>query len=122
MAASLTALGGLYGNRVITDTSVSTAIQYNASGGAYSVFTVDIDNSANSAASYLKFWNVTSGATLGTTDPVMILMAPAGTKAPYGFGKGIVFSTAVSYACVTTAGTAGTSGPSTAVSIVITAG
>ena len=122
MAASLTALGGLHGNRVVTDTSVGTAIQYDSAGGAYSVYTVDIDNSANSAASYLKFWNVSSGATLGTTDPVLILFAPAGSREPYAFPAGIAFSTAISYAFVTTAGTAGTTAPTNAVSITITAG
>ena len=122
MAAALTALGAIYGNRMVKDTSVGTAPQYNVTEGAHSVYQVVIDNTNNGAKSYLKFWNVSSGVTLGTTDPVMILMAPASTKITYSFPRGVAFSTAISYACVTTPGTGGTTAPSSAVTINLAAG
>ena len=117
MAASLTALGAILGNKLISDTSVGTTVQDNViTGGGY-IYWVIIDNTNNSAASYLKFWDATGSVTLGTTDPVVILKAPASTKLQYSFPRGIAFGSGICYACTNSAGTAGTSAPSSAVSI-----
>ena len=122
MAASLTALGAILGNKLISDTSVGTTVQDNVITGGGSIYWVIIDNTNNSAASYLKFWDATGSVTLGTTDPVMILKAPASTKLQYSFPKGIAFGSGICYACTNSAGTAGTSAPSSAVSIRFGAG
>ena len=117
MAASLTALGLIYANKLISDTSAGTTVQDNVITGGGSIFWVIIDNTNNSAASYLKFWDATGSVTLGTTDPVVILKAPASTKLQYSFPRGIAFGSGICYACTNSAGTAGTSAPSSAVSI-----
>ena len=122
MAASLTSLGGIYGNRIVSDTSVGTTVQNNVLGAALPIYWVIIDNTNNSAASYLKFWDATGSVTLGTTDPVVILKAPASTKLQYSFPRGIAFGSGICYACTNSAGTAGTSAPSSAVSIRFGAG
>lgn len=78
-----------------------------------------IDNTQNAAAaSYLKLWNVASGSvTVGTTAPDLVIMVPAATKLTLVFHDGLVYGTALSAACVTTAGTAGVTGPTSDVTV-----
>lgn len=48
---------------------------------APTVFMVELDNAANPSMSYLKAWFLLSGSvTLGTTDPDMVLPAPAARR------------------------------------------
>lgn len=71
-----------------------------------------VDNSANAAASYLKLWDAASGSvTVGTTAPDWTFKVPASTKRTIVFHDGAAYATALSAACVTTAGTAGVTGP-----------
>jgi hypothetical protein len=86
---------------------------------------IQIDNTANAGApSYLKLFNLTSGSvTLGTTAPDMVLYAEANKKDTYNFlsgaNPGITFATALTMACVTTGGTAGTTSPASAVIVTV---
>lgn len=84
------------------------------------VYSIDVDNTANAAASYLKLWNVATGSvTVGTTVPDMIVEVPASGTASLYMPEGITFGTALVVACVTTAGTAGTTGPTSTVTVEI---
>lgn len=80
-----------------------------------------LDNTANAAASYLKLWNTASGSvTVGTTAPDIVILVPASTKIALHFGEtGLAYGTALSAACVTTGGTAGTTPPTSAVKITL---
>ena len=70
------------------------------------------DNAANAAVSYLKLWDVASGSvTVGTTAPDFIFRIPASTKRTIVFQEGLAFATALTAACVTAGGTAGTTDP-----------
>lgn len=96
----------------------STAVAVKASSAT--VYTVDVDNTANAAASYTKLWNTASGGvTVGTTAPDYVFMTPASTRVCYVFSGGVAFGTAVTAATVTTAGTAGTTNPSSSVIVRI---
>ena len=103
----------LFASEAVDTDLAGTVLAVKASAAA--VYQVEIDNTANtSAASYVKLWDVASGSvTLGSTAPASVLVAPAATKICYTFppGFGLVFGTAVSWACVTTGGTAGTTSP-----------
>jgi hypothetical protein len=80
------------------------------------LYAVVIDNTANAAVSYVKLWNVASGSvTVGTTVPDFIFMVPASVKKTFIIADGIAFDTALTEATVTTAGTAGTTSPSSSV-------
>lgn len=71
-----------------------------------------VDNVANGAASFLKLWNVASGSvTVGTTAPDWVFLIPASSKRTIVFYEGVVYGTALTAACVTAAGTAGTTAP-----------
>ena len=80
--------------------------------GAIRVYGVVIDNSLNTAASYLKLWNQTGAPTIGTDAPHVILKADAATKVQYNFDTGAYFGSGIMAAVVTTAGTAGATAPS----------
>ena len=82
--------------------------------GAIRTYCILIDNTLNSAVTYLRFWDTTtaSDAQSGTDLPFMILKADAATKVQYNFDKGIYFGTGIHTAAVTTAGTAGNTAPS----------
>lgn len=81
---------------------------------------VTIDNTANASASYLKLYNVASGSvTVGTTAPDAILLAAASTKVQFPIPDGWVFGTALSVACLTAGGTAGTTAPTSSVIVRI---
>ena len=105
---------------IIRDTDADGTSEDNVTAGAATIYAVQINNSANaSASSYVKFYN-NAAPTVGTTAPDMILMAAGGATTNYAFPKGnAVFTTALSYACVTTAGTAGTTNPTSDVVVIM---
>ena len=109
---------------VFTDTVMGNAVDGIKSSSAR-VYSVVVDNSANGgAASYVKLYNVASGSvTVGTTAPDEVIYVPAGaivTRLYFtGAVFGVVFGTALSAACVTTAGTAGSTSPSSAVIVTV---
>jgi hypothetical protein len=70
--------------------------------------------------SFLKFYNLAAASvTVGTDDPYMILKAPASKKVTYHFDQGVALGTAISIACLNSAGTAGTAAPSSSVTAKI---
>ena len=81
------------------------------------LYSVLIDNTANGgAASYVKLFNLASGAVVvGTTAPDEIIYVPGGAKVTHflytGATPGKTFATALSAFCVTTGGTAGSTSP-----------
>lgn len=95
-----------------------TASAVKASSGT--LYSIVIDNSANAAVSYVKLWDVASGSvTVGTTAPDWIIKVAASAKRTIVFPEGLAFGTALTAACVTTAGTAGTTNPSSSVGVNI---
>lgn len=113
----------------LTDTSLNTSLfndtvnQSTATAvkaSSATVYYIEVDNTANAAASYTKLWNTASGSvTVGTTAPDVVILAPASTLVKVPFIGGLAFGTAVTVATVTTAGTAGTSNPSSSVIVRI---
>ncbi len=84
------------------------------------IWAIIVDNAANGAASYLKLWDAASGdVTVGTTAPDWVFKLPASTKRTITIPDGAAFATALTAACVTTAGTAGVTGPTSNVEITI---
>ena len=89
------------------------------------VYSVTVDNSANTMAdSYVKLWNVASGSvTVGTTDPDEVIFVKASaidTRIFYtGAAPGKLFNTALTAACVTTGGSAGSTSPTNPVVVSV---
>ena len=118
MTASQIVLGTPLSTDVIEDTSVTSAPQLNVTGAVATFFGIYIDNTANSAASYVKIYNH-AGPTVGTTDPDFVFVCPASVSRQYTMAGGVALDTALSYACTTTGGTAGAVSPTSAVLIRI---
>lgn len=102
------------GARVILDVDVDETPELDLRGGATTLYRVRIDNTANTAASYVKFYDQTT-VTLGTSVPFMILKAKAGVVTKVAILGGLAFGTGLSVAAVTAGGTGGTTGPTGAV-------
>ena len=107
--------------RIIKDANANATAENNVNDGAGTLYAVRFENAAVAAASFLKLYNVTP-VTVGTTDPDMILMCPASVNRTFIIRTGTNFATALSYACVTTAGTAGTTNPTATVLIDLLVG
>ena len=118
MAVTITPLGLDGALRIITDSDADGTAEKHVNDGAARVYMIDVDNTANAAATYSKYWN-DSVVTVGTTVPHMILLTAASTRRQYVFTTGGNFDTALSYAAVTAGGTAGTTGPTSDVPIAI---
>jgi hypothetical protein len=95
----------------------NTGIEDVITGSSGSIYTIYIDNSLNSADSFLKLYN-SKDPTIGTTIPEMIVEVQQ-QRLVITSKQGIAFDTACSAAVVTTGGTAGTSSPSQQVSLAI---
>jgi len=81
---------------------------------------IEIDNTANSAVTYVKMANATAANIVpGTTDPGWVFMAPAQSLISYMFPLGTTMNVALTVWAVTTAGTDGTTGPTSAVTVRI---
>lgn len=108
---------------IFQDTSATNAANAIKASSA-KIYYIIVDNSLNVAASYLKLFNLASGSvTLGTTAPDFVAYIPASSIITIPFftsaATGITYSIALSYAVVTSGGTAGTSAPSSAVTLTV---
>ena len=100
---------------IFQDTAMGAVVDGIKSSSAL-VYSVTIDNTANSSASYVKLYNLASGSVVvGTTVPDEVFLAPANVLVTALFktaaAGGKTFGTALSAACLTTGGTAGVTAP-----------
>lgn len=85
---------------------------------AATLYFIDIDNTLNGAASYVKLFNVGTGSiTVGTTAPDEVHFVAASTRLVKNIPQGQSWGTALSVCTVTTGGTAGSTSPSSAVTV-----
>lgn len=114
MAVSKRTLSFTSGLKQIRDITANATAENDVNSGASTLYGVRVDNSANSAASFLKLYN-NAAPTVGTTVPDFVLRVNAGKTKHVLIPKGISFATAISEACVTAGGTGGTTNPTSAV-------
>lgn len=110
-------------NTLIGDSAVTGTIIKDVSGGAKTLYAIYVRNADAAQRVYLKLYDDLS-PTLGTTDPDWIFMVDDNAAAPGGVHRfvlnaptGVVFAKGISYAAVTTGGTAGTTNPDTALEV-----
>lgn len=117
MSNSSTPLNGQVGSAIIQIPSVTSTAEADVIPGSGTLFRVQGDNTANTTAkSYLKLYDA-AAPTVGTTAPDWIFRLTAGKKETFivGGGIGTALATGLSIACVTAAGTGGTTSPTNAV-------
>lgn len=121
MAANKVTLGSYFGNIIVSDTSVNATAQSNVTGAASTVYSLEIDNTANTGTTvYFKMYDSTS-ATVGTTTPNFVIPVQGGKKLVYTTNDGFTFANGISYGCVTGAGKTDTTAPSQAVTLLMIA-
>ena len=118
MAVSQEALGFASGTTIFKDTNNANAPIVVKSSSA-TVYVLDLDNSANGAASYVKFYNTAGAVVVGTTIPDEVILLPASTIVKLAYVGGKIFGTGLQVATVTAGGTAGNTSPSSAVVVQI---
>ena len=106
------------GDKLIKDTDANATAKTDVTGAAGTIYMIEIDNTGNPAdVAYLKIYD--NGApTVGTTAPDFIFKVPVNQSRTIICPDGLDFTT-LSYAVVTTGGTAGTTAPSNDVSLNI---
>jgi len=104
------------GSKLVVDTNASSTAQTNVTGAAGTIYMIEIDNTNNADnACYFKIYN-TASPTIGTTAPDHIIMVPTSQSRSIVIPDGLDF-TALSYAAVISGGTAGTTSPTSAVTV-----
>lgn len=85
------------------------------------LYALEADNSANTDDVFIKIYN--ASPTVGTTDPYFVFKIPGGEVLTFGFSGGVEGHTltAIFLACVTEAGTAGTTSPTNDVKVTLLA-
>lgn len=110
MTVTVTNQSNPLGSKMVQDSSATSAAADNTTGASGNLYAVEIDNSLNAAAAYLKLADSTN-ATGGTTAADVVLVCPASSKKNFVFLAGIPFSNGFSHWCVTGAAEADTTNP-----------
>lgn len=100
--------------KLVVDADADGTAENDMTGTTGSIFLVDVDNTANAAASFVKLYDA-AAPTVGTTAPDWIFKIPASVRRVFACTEGVAFATALSMACVTAGGTAGATGPTSSV-------
>ena len=102
----------------IVDTAVTNTAVANASGssGTVTLFYVEIDNTANTATSYLKMVRAAT-ATPSSTAPDTIMSVPGGTKQYFAFATGMDQTYITYWATSTAANSTSQTAPTTALTV-----
>lgn len=116
MAVSAKTIPVPFAEKQTVDTAASSTVQY-AHSGAAKLSGWFVDNSNNSAKSFIKFYDATGSVTVGTTVPLALFMIPASTSRMFSMPGGISFSNGIAYAVTTAGGTTGTGAPGTALTV-----
>jgi len=119
MGVSTTGLQTNLSASIISDADSNATSEDNVRNGATTVYMVDVDNTANSATTFVKLYDAT-GPTVGTTAPDFILKVKASVRRVFVLDPlGADFTTGLSFASTTAGGTAGTTGPTSDVIVKI---
>lgn len=117
MAVSQVTLADLAATLFQDTVNANVAITVKGSSGVISM--IQVDNTANGAASYVKLYNTAGAVTVGTTVPDDVILVPASTRIELVIPAGKTLGTGIQVATVTAGGTAGTTSPSSAVIVRI---
>ena len=108
------------GGKLIVETSAGATPNNNVTGAGGTLYMVDVDNEGNPAdQACLKIYDNASPV-VGTTAPELVFRVPANTRRNFVIPDGWSFS-ALSFACVTGAGTAGSVAPANPVPVKMVA-
>lgn len=108
------------GSKLIHETAAGATPNSDVTGAPGTLYMVEVDNTGNVAtAAYLKIYN-SAAPVVGTTAPDFIFPVAAATRRALAIPQGWAF-TALSFACLVSPGTAGTTPPAVAVPVWLVA-
>lgn len=97
MAVTVSTIADPLGTKLVIDNEADATAEPAVTAGATTIYAVECDNTANSTVpSYVKLLDAAQ-ATVGTTDPTMVLRVGAGLKETYVFGSGLPFTTNLTF-------------------------
>lgn len=97
MAVTVSTIADPLGTKLVIDNDCNATSEDAVTGGATTIYAVECDNSANTTLpTYVKLLDAAT-ATVGTTDPTMVLRVGAGLKETYVFGPGLPFTTNLTF-------------------------
>ena len=96
MAATVGTVASPIATKLVTDTDADATEEAHASGASGSIYMVEIDNTDNVVATYIKVLDATSG-TPATSAADFIFVAPAKTKVSYVCSTGNAFSQGITF-------------------------
>lgn len=117
MTVSTIANANPFANDLWVNTNQTATPSNNIRAGATTAYLITVDNTANSAATYLQLLANVS-PTIGTTPPDMVILVAGTTKKTFLLDlSGVPFSPGLSVACTTTPN--GNTSPSSAVTVYL---
>ena len=117
MTLSVSTQVGPVGAKLVVDTDADEQAQNNVTGQADTIYMLDVDNALNAAqVVYLKVYNATS-CVPGTDNPDMIIRLTGGERRVCVIPEGELFDVGISFCCVISPGSPGTTGPTSAVTM-----
>lgn len=110
MALSVSTQVNPVGTKLIVQTDADEEVDVNVTGASGTIYMVDVDNTANPAEdNYLKVYD-DAAPVVGTTAPDHIFRFKGNERRVIAIPEGLDFNV-LSFACVTSPGTAGVTGP-----------
>lgn len=110
MALTSSPLVSPIGAVILKESASGATADTDVRAGATTVYMVDVDNTANGAATFTKLYD-SSGPTVGTTAPDYIFKTAASSRKTYVLDLAGVAFTNLSFASLTAGGTAGSTSP-----------
>ena len=124
MAVSITTQTDPYVDKLIVDIDANATVEPAAMASSSTSYIWDIDNTSNSATVCAKFFNhanPTLDGSNSSTEPSVLIVVPKQTRQTVTVSDGVVFATALSFACTAGAATTSNTSPANAVTIRIMA-
>lgn len=110
-----------FGTTKHTDIDLDAAAEQISAVGL-DLLAIEVDNTQNVDAVYIKIYDVAASPTIGTDVPEWVFKVDGGGNRTIGFGddgNGLPTTNGAFIACVTTGGTAGTTSPTNDVEMTI---
>tara|TARA_R110002012_G_scaffold18824_6_gene68783 strand:+ start:1968 stop:2354 length:387 start_codon:yes stop_codon:yes gene_type:complete len=102
MSVTVSNVANPLGTLLVTDTEANGTAEENATGATGIIYSVQIDNTLNTAGVYVKIAdNAMAGTTSQDQAPHYVYYAPAGETVTYACPGGSAYATALSFWCTT---------------------
>jgi hypothetical protein len=119
MAVTKGVVANALADTLVTDTTTDSTAEANVTGAAGTMYYIYIDNTANTAATYVKIADATT-ATSSSTVPDFVFYAPASKAVSYAVPSGAGYGQGLSvWGTSTQASAASQTDPGTAVTVRI---